>query len=471
MTKLKAIVRELLGNGSYFKVSYLVLICFQMILFFRPICDPILKAVLVYGFLYLVYDLFTARTFWKAPYMKLLLSFLAFYAMGVVLHYQTYLWENFILFSYTVVSLLILFPINPAEDRSRMLKQLGLFCRVLSLFLFGATVISLLVYFLNINAAFSYFGKPFYIGTYQNRLWGIYPNPNTSSVLSAIGAVAPFVAKIALNFTSTRYRVFCWVNFGCQLLLIILSGSRGGELFFFGLIGVVLFFRRDKIGAVFGKRIRNSFFQYGISVVCFLVIVGVYYGLNRPLKQTLAWISYGVATLQETVEGRGEEILFEPLERKEDANTATGSGRLRLWKLGLERFIKEPLFGMTSKNLTDKIITDGRETDHIHNLYIQILGSSGVFAFLVFIIFKFLIFFRTLKYLFKEKERDQNYNLVVLLFGMAVATAIQQLVEVDELYRVESIPVIAWVLLGYLVYFLPKSKRGQVKAERKTAVV
>lgn len=53
--------------------------------------------------------------------------------------------------------------------------------------------------------------------------------------------------------------------------------------------------------------------------------------------------------------------------------------------------------------------------------------------------------------------------MMIVLFAVAAAVAVQQLVEVDELFRVEAIPVITWILLGYLVCFLPKKSMAEAE--------
>lgn len=116
MARITSIIKELLGNAIYLKVSYLLLICFYTISFLMPLLDGLLKVVLIYGFLYLVYDLFTRRLFFKAPFVKFLLVFLALYAVTVAINYQKYLWDNFVALCYMAVSMLILFPHDPQED-------------------------------------------------------------------------------------------------------------------------------------------------------------------------------------------------------------------------------------------------------------------------------------------------------------------------------------------------------------------
>lgn len=463
MAKIKSILKELLGNSIYLKVSYVLLICLYTVSFLMPVLDDLPKAVLIYGFLYLVYDLFTRRLFLKALFVKLLLIFLALYAVTIAINYQSYLWDNFVVFCYMAVSMLILFPHDPEADREKKRQELLLICRIVSWLLFGATVLSLLVYLLNINQTLYYYGKPVYIGVCQSRLWGVYPNPNTSAVLAGLGLASSMIVWL-LKGGSRKQRALFWINFSCQLLLIVLSGSRGGEMFLFAMMGVVLFFFRDKIADRLTKKQWPSAKKYLVSVLCFLIFTGGYYALGKPIKSAVAWIPYAVSSVMSPAEDGEPAEEFQPLEREDSEEVKMGSGRLRLWGIGLQRFSEHPIFGMTAKKLTDGVITDGAATEHLHNLYIQTLGSSGITGFLVFMTFKIWILLRAVIYAFREKERGRDYYLVILLFAVAVAVSVQQLVEVDELYRVEAIPVITWILLGYLVYFLPNRKK-----EEKTA--
>lgn len=462
MARITSIIKELLGNAIYLKVSYLLLICFYTISFLMPLLDGLLKVVLIYGFLYLVYDLFTRRLFFKAPFVKFLLVFLALYAVTVAINYQKYLWDNFVALCYMAVSMLILFPHDPQEDHEKKKRELLLICRLISWILFATTVLSLLVYLLDINMILYYFGKPVYIGVHQNRLWGIYPNPNTSAVLAGLGIAASMLVWLLKRRSKKQTVLFC-INFSCQMLLIVLSGSRGGELFLFALFGVILFFFRDKIAARFTKKHWQDAKKYLVSVICFLVFVGSYYALSTPIKNAVALVPYGVSMITQSGHDQGLEE-FQPLGREENADTSVDSGRLRLWKISLQRFAQHPVFGMTAKGLTDGVITDGAQTEHMHNLYIQILGSSGILGFLTFMVFKTWILLRAMLYAFREKQRDRHYDMMIVLFAVAAATAVQQLVEVDELYRVEATPVITWILLGYLVCFLPKKSMAGVEA-------
>ena len=124
----------------------------------------------------------------------------------------------------------------------------------------------------------------------------------------------------------------------------------------------------------------------------------------------------------------------------------SADARLLMWKVGFNAFLEHPAVGIGYGNMqhdymeyqadffrdeknVDKYIDVVGNVDHIHNEYIQLLAETGVTGFTLFAVFMSLIFYFSLKLLFKDelKEKDKYYlsgalsavlsALVIAFFG------------------------------------------------------
>ena len=99
----------------------------------------------------------------------------------------------------------------------------------------------------------------------------------------------------------------------------------------------------------------------------------------------------------------------------------------------------------------------GQREYTVHNIYLDVLTSTGIFGALVLLVFviKYLIF--VFKYLFKSENKKHYFDVLfsVVIVGMIAASAL----SLSEIFFVNTISVLFfWLLLGKSVYFIRKDE-------------
>lgn len=203
------------------------------------------------------------------------------------------------------------------------------------------------------------------------------------------------VSFLPLNFIFIRSgetswkRVIALVNITLSILIILMTGSRGGFLAL-GIVALLLFFTRADV-------VKSSY----------KIIVGV---------MTVIALIYG-----------GSTIDFSRLETMTqiggDYNVWDETGRIEVWKKGLLFMLGDPLTGVGISCFGEAIGTDrlNRGLQEFwqspHNSLIQIGAETGVLGLFLFI----LISYRSYQIFGKAKNRsgDQKIGIIAELTQIA----------------------------------------------------
>ena len=89
-----------------------------------------------------------------------------------------------------------------------------------------------------------------------------------------------------------------------------------------------------------------------------------------------------------------------------------GSGRGKLWKYGIKIFLQKPILGYGADNLRSEYKKYNIEQDRPHNLIINLLATSGIPGFILYISGIAIILFRGFKRL---KDNDVIYSIVLFV--------------------------------------------------------
>lgn len=456
-----------LMNPYYIKLLFMITTFGLTIPMLKATFDILVKVAVVWGGIYLLYDLFTKRWFLKTRYIIWLLIFLVLYFVSNLVNYDTYLYTNTVVFVYMVLMFLVVYPVPEDLELPAAYRQLRLYCTVFILLSFVASAVAVLVYFLNFNYEVVYSGKSYWIGVHEGRFWGIFNNPNLAAVMAVLSIMLSAVYFLLREAKSFLPKGFLIANIILHILIIMYTGSRGGELLLWGILAFTAFFWRDKIAkALFRKGTLTH--AKSIAAFALVVIVGIggYLALEKPARlvgsevpRMTVYVRYWLGG---SSEGLDYDELTEELDRPESPSGDVTTGRRLLWSYGFDKFLSNPVFGVTSEGLNKEIKIGSVLQPHLHSLYLQLMASTGILSLLVFLAFKMRIAVRTVCYLFTCKEHDLRYYLVGILGAFAATMMIYQTVEVFEVFQVILVAMVMWTLLGYMVYFLPKKTKRLV---------
>jgi O-antigen ligase len=181
-----------------------------------------------------------------------------------------------------------------------------------------------------------------------------------SNVYAAyISLFLPLTVSFLVTAKNLYYIIFMYLNIFLGIYALVLTGSRGG--FLSAIISFIIFFVITRKNMHFTKKFANFYIFSMILISIFIVF-----------KTTPAL----------TVSGIQNNIIL----RYETSNLNDySSGRIDLWKKGLEIFLDDPFFGV-QKPFSEIV---GSNT---HNTYLEILVSRGIVGLVLFIAFFYFIF-------------------------------------------------------------------------------
>ena len=310
---------------------------------------------------------------------------------------------------------------NPVKEKSKLVFVLigsAVIMSLIGIFQFFAQFIlgreCIFVFYKNFIAPI-FFGKNFGKLVLNNPSWlveisgkplmraiSLFPDPHMLAFF--IGMTLPFA--FSFLFFSKKYKALLIIAVICLTCALFLTFSRGGYFSIIISITVILFLGRKKISH--NTKILFTFF----SIVCLIFL--------------FLW---------------GSPIVYRFMS---SFDLAEGSNleRLEIWNESFSIWTSSPWLGVGIGNYPLKInpSIDYRSPITSHNLYLDILSETGIFALLIWL---FLIF-GTIFYLFKlisifpkktnnnkmKKEiKSEEFNLVLGLIGSLVYFSIHAFFE------------------------------------------
>ena len=147
--------------------------------------------------------------------------------------------------------------------------------------------------------------------------------------------------------------------------------------------------------------------------------------------------------------------------QREYLNDDVSNGRKTIWTAGLLVAKDHLLFGVGDSNILEyasqHIPEEMREQSpdmfaNMHNIYLQILVGSGVIALLLFVVFAAWFLLKGAKRLYCGSWRDQDYPVILLLFGLLVGILVENLFDSNLLgFMCFFIVPIFWTYCGYYI--------------------
>ena len=110
-----------------------------------------------------------------------------------------------------------------------------------------------------------------------------------------------------------------------------------------------------------------------------------------------------------------------------DVNHPSNASRLNMWSVGIKMFADHPFTGIADSHILEIYETYKKpefqsEGVHLHNNFIMILATTGIFGFLSFVLMFILIFFKQIKFYLQEKN---NSDRMLILGSILVMISFQ----------------------------------------------
>lgn len=480
------IVKQMLSfmlNSLTIKLATVILFFFLIFPSLKAEMDDIVKIILLWGGIKIVYDLFTKRTFLKSRYVFWLILFLFMEAVTIVLNYRVGIKNNASLFCYTAVALFVLYPNDEDKDNQKLIREMRLIGMAYIALCAAASVISLFTFVFQYNGELVYADILYHTGVFEGRLWGIYSNPNFPAAMLAAALslmLFPICKKATINKKSLplQYSILAI----CLILnfwYMVMAQSRGSIIAFLIFLCIYTFF-------LFRKKVfftlRSMAGSAVLSMLVSICITGiVFFGMSLILTASNVLptaFSHSNSNENNTsdiekikADSAGSSDMEEEIGRdvqQEQTNMLTG--RSVIWKQGWDKFLKKPLFGYGNVGSTDGITLHNNPEEepvkHLHNVVMQSLVSNGLAGTIPLAVFAVLSLTAMVRYIYRHrKDNWESTGIFYSCFAWIALYIANNTIEVFVVYSVSIPNFLFWIFLGYIMTFIsreqPASRQNQ----------
>lgn len=258
------------------------------------------------------------------------------------------------------------------------------------------------------------------LGIVQNRLYGLFVEPNFASNLSVIVCVLMFKRM----FSKTPHLHNAWYVIGIilQFFYIVLSGSRSALLDAAAIVFVAVFL------IFYGENERRGLLkQWAIGIFSGVIAVVVLLGANYAVKLTLPHlvVPTRIAFIDNLANGKVDKPgdTDVSLEREDiTTNGDSSNGRVSLWMSAIEIFKTSPIYGSSANNWIEharhavpkSYISRHGQTPH--NFILLTLVATGLLGGLPLVVFMVTKAIQLILALFKTRGmRDIDFILMSLI--------------------------------------------------------
>lgn len=442
-------LKEFFLNPINLKVFFILIPLLLEIPIFIPILNPYFKIGLVWAALFLLYDIFHEKRLIQIKGSRYLIAFILTYIISIFLNRKIQLKMNLIgLFYIITIFFVLLIPTKKPLIKNEIRKLNLIIIKITGV----VSTMGLLLYAIQFFNDFTYLNTVYRIGFYSNRLIGFY-----RGVTTPITAIAIMVSVIQLTIVyQEKSQDYIWPVYTLMINFIHtgLSNSKGIFIGLYVFIGVFVFF------LTYGSFLTKNLWKK-LAFSAILIFVSVFL-VNSTFKITRTVASHVPYRLNQIYNFSDDDTLKdEPidLDREVSDDYDVFTGRPHIWKLGLERFTKKPVFGYgaytTAKTISLPFSDQSFST--YHNFYIHTLVSAGILGFISLMSFILIKVYKTLQYLLTHNIKDDNYLLISSISAMLAFYAVTNMGETTILYMNKFSEFVFWIYLGYVSSYITQS--------------
>lgn len=424
-----------------FKILFLLYLFFQsMIIFHRtPFVSIALWGTMFFGVAACCFRIIFFRRFIQTEGIVLLGLFLVSYAVAILANMKYGVKSDAINWLILALTIAVVYLQDAWRDKKCVRKEISIISLIYTIILDLSVVISLVMLVIPYGKVIYFEDYQLNIGFVENRLWGVFIDPNLASVFSVVAIV------IAIsNIIRKKYRIFSIFTIVLLLFYIGVADSRTGMLgLFFGIAFLSFMALQKKLAMVKHKIVRYS------VCVCVALVVGY---VAASIPGTLQEGYNTLATVEENDDDNSRVI-----KRDYDMSEDVSNKRFDIWKSGLEIFSTKPLTGIAFHHLQDYADTilpktylaqEGVNFSHLHNELLNVLISQGIPGLIIILLFAGT----SIKSVFKrysDLSEDEFYEytgMITCLLSMSIGMMLQQ----GVLYSYMPMNIIFWMFLGYM---------------------
>ena len=445
---------KILYNLSLFRIIYIISLMFETIAYppleFAAGC---LNAfTFIWGIVICLNFLFYNPQKFNIDHKNIVISFISVCLITSIINFSLNILMNLISVFNNFMYLFLFFGMRKNTSKSNIDKEMNF---ILKFIIFFSSLISLIGICISFKYKHIYF-MGHNIGIFENRFFGISTNPNQMGFLSVISIFACDLLNDKYMKNKFKFNLFSYITLILlNICVLFLTDSNASFVFVTIYLTIRIFYENfskyEKIKDI--KFMRESIY---IVVIMIIIVSGSFLtrmACQRFMNKIINSQKYNIS---ENIEISEEESHFGR------GGHELSSGRISLFKQGLQLAKIHPLLGLGRENLSyyGEIYIKGglifayKHFD-LHNLYLTLLVSYGIIGFSLFICLMILILCN-LFYISFININNESGKFISKLFAIIISYFSYVNFEVGGMSGIAISDVLLWMFLGYFMTFSNK---------------
>lgn len=422
----------------------------------------------VLGAFLVAFRLFSVKKYRTMPCILAFFGLVFSICLSTLINYQYNFKGNVIFCIYWVFYALILYTLWHNKSHEILKKEWHRLTYVYAGYISLCVFVSLILFFLKFSDMHSApdTGYEYAVGIMYGRLWGLFINPNTGAICSAVAAV--ILIGEWKSVKSVVLRIIIVTDIFLLTLFIVFSDSRSGMVC--AGVTVMIYFLSVSLYKLKDKNIYQK-----IIAVILAVCIGIFtFFLPSIIKSGYNKIAIMSRPSVSFSQNEGDVSLV-VIDRGYDISDDISNRRFDVWQSACEVFVNEPkglLFGYSFKGFTDYAINNMPETYIVNNDYgifttldneiFNIMDSQGILGLAILLIFVVSLLIYIIKRLPNAPNEDtKSISLMLAVLGGFSVSAMFCSVM---FYHLSPNSVLFWVTVGAIISLL--DRRSEINGSR-----
>ena len=381
--------------------------------------------------------------------------------------YDDGIWQSVLIVFFMPVLFFMFYGLHTeaesVEGKKKVEKEIYNLCNIMLWLSIVINIMSLITLYTIGKSISYYFG---YLVVYENRFTGLYVNPNLMAFSSFCAVVCchilwqgDFAQRVTGKCLTKRRRTLILFSAGLNVAVIFLTDSNATVLIMTCYTITYICYRMFG-----GKDFHIGVIMRKIAVVLmvFVAITAVFFAA-RGLLQTGATQTmtapHDSANVFEDSDDELNKITFEHQNKNLD------SGRIKLFKQGVNVIKHHPFFGVGKGNITkygNRYNNNKMKYSDFHNGYLTVIVCSGFIGFFFFLGFAVCLGWRMARTIFGVKPEIKS-DIFPCLVSFIAAYCVYSFFERALVYDTTFMIVIFWAVLGYAAVYMAHYEGAEYK--------